>query len=63
MLFTGLTGRALPMVAGSAAAGLVSLWLLLIQRYRLVRITVALAVTTVLWAWARAQYPLLLVFC
>ncbi|HJT05208.1 MAG TPA: cytochrome d ubiquinol oxidase subunit II, partial [Pseudonocardiaceae bacterium] len=61
LLFAGLTGRALPVAAASAAAGLASLWLLITRRYRLVRITAALAVTAVLWAWAVAQYPLLLV--
>ncbi|OLE24167.1 MAG: cytochrome D ubiquinol oxidase subunit II [Catenulispora sp. 13_1_20CM_3_70_7] len=61
LLFAGLTGRALPVVAASAVAGLASLWLLTTRRFRLVRITAALAVTAVLWAWAVAQFPLLLV--
>jgi cytochrome bd ubiquinol oxidase subunit II len=52
---------ALPVVAASAVAGLASLWLLTTRRFRLVRITAALAVTAVLWAWAVAQFPLLLV--
>jgi cytochrome d ubiquinol oxidase subunit II len=60
-LFAGLTGRALPVVALSTAAGLASLGLLIARRYRLSRITAALAVTAVLWAWAVAQFPLLLV--
>jgi cytochrome d ubiquinol oxidase subunit II len=60
-LFTGLTGRALPVVALSGTAGVISLGLLVARRYRLVRITAALAVTAVLGAWAVAQYPLLLV--
>ena len=42
-------------------AGLASLWLLATRRFGLVRITAALAVTAVLWAWAAAQFPLLLV--
>jgi cytochrome d ubiquinol oxidase subunit II len=45
----------------SAVTGIASLGLLVTRRYRLVRITAALAVTAVLWAWALAQFPLLLV--
>lgn len=51
----------MPVVALSTAAGLASLGLLIVRRYRLSRITAALAVTAVLWAWAVAQFPLLLV--
>lgn len=60
-LFVGLTGRALPVVVLSTVAGIASLGLLVGRRYRLSRITAALAVTAVLWAWAVAQFPLLLV--
>jgi cytochrome bd ubiquinol oxidase subunit II len=59
-LFDGLTHRALPLVIVSAIAGVASLLLVLRRRYLLVRITAALAVTTVLWGWALAQYPYLL---
>ena len=59
-LFTGLTGRALPLVLASALAGVASLGLLLARRYLLVRLTAALAVTAVLWGWAAAQYPVML---
>jgi cytochrome d ubiquinol oxidase subunit II len=59
-LFAGLTGRALPLVACSAAAGLASLALLGYRRFTLARVTAALAVTAVLWAWGVAQYPHLL---
>jgi cytochrome d ubiquinol oxidase subunit II len=59
-LYAGLTGRALPVVAVSGLAGLVSLALLYRRSYVLVRATAALAVATVLWGWAVAQYPLLL---
>jgi cytochrome bd ubiquinol oxidase subunit II len=59
-LFHGLTHRALPLVIGSALAGLASLLLLALRRYLLVRITAALAVTAILWGWAVAQYPHLL---
>ncbi len=59
-LFDGLTHRALPLVIASAVAGVASLLLVLRRRYLLVRVTSALAVTTVLWGWALAQYPYLL---
>jgi cytochrome bd ubiquinol oxidase subunit II len=59
-LFDGLTDRALPLVIASAVAGVASLLLVLRRRYLLVRVTSALAVTTVLWGWALAQYPYLL---
>jgi cytochrome d ubiquinol oxidase subunit II len=59
-LFAGLTGRALPLVLISVAAGVVSLGLLVARRYLLVRVSAALAVTAVLWAWGAAQYPMLL---
>jgi cytochrome d ubiquinol oxidase subunit II len=59
-LFRGLTHRALPLVIGSALAGLVSLVLLVLRRYLLVRVSSALAVTALLWGWAVAQYPHLL---
>ncbi|WP_433263407.1 cytochrome d ubiquinol oxidase subunit II [Actinosynnema sp. CS-041913] len=59
-LFAGLTGRALPLVVACAAAGVVSLVLLATRHYLLVRLTAALAVAGVLWAWGVAQYPVLL---
>src|SRR5580693_993003 len=59
-LFTGLTGRALPLVALSGAAGVASLALLAARRYLLVRVSAALAVAAVLWGWGAAQYPHLL---
>jgi cytochrome d ubiquinol oxidase subunit II len=59
-LYAGLTGRALPVAALSALAGLVSLALLIKRRYVLVRFTAGLAVAAVLWGWAVAQYPVLL---
>ncbi|MHA6794555.1 cytochrome d ubiquinol oxidase subunit II [Pseudonocardia bannensis] len=60
LLFSELRGRALPVVAASAAAGLASLALLLRRRYVAARVTAAAAVTTVLIGWAVAQYPYLL---
>jgi cytochrome bd ubiquinol oxidase subunit II len=59
-LFHGLTHRALPLVVVSSVAGLLSLVLLLLRRYQLVRLTAAAAVTAILWGWAVAQYPHLL---
>jgi cytochrome d ubiquinol oxidase subunit II len=59
-LYTGLTTHALPLTAASAAAGTISVALLLARRYLLVRVTAALTVTAVLWAWGLAQYPLML---
>ncbi|MEU4715637.1 cytochrome d ubiquinol oxidase subunit II [Micromonospora purpureochromogenes] len=59
-LFADLRGRALPLVLLSLAAGIVSLVLITTGRYRLVRVTAALAVAAVLWAWGAAQYPVLL---
>ena len=59
-LWAGLSGRALPLVVASGAAGVASLALLAARRYLLVRVTAALAVATVLWGWGAAQYPHLL---
>jgi cytochrome d ubiquinol oxidase subunit II len=59
-LFAGLTGRALPLIAISAAGGAASLWLLWSRRYRRARIAAAAAVTAVIWGWAVAQYPYML---
>jgi cytochrome bd ubiquinol oxidase subunit II len=56
-LYAGLTGRALPLVALSAAAGAASLALMAMRRFVLVRVTAGLAVAAVLWGWALAQYP------
>jgi cytochrome d ubiquinol oxidase subunit II len=60
-LFDGLTGRALPLVAASALFGAASLVLLARRRLLAVRATAALAVVAIIWGWAAAQYPYLLV--
>jgi cytochrome bd ubiquinol oxidase subunit II len=60
-LFSGLTGRGLLLIAATAVFGIASLELLRRRRYIAVRITAALAVVAVLWGWAVAQYPDLLV--
>lgn len=59
-LFDGLTGRGLPLVVVSGVAGVLSLALLYRHRFLTARVTAALAVAAVLWAWALAQYPHLL---
>ncbi|MCF6472755.1 cytochrome d ubiquinol oxidase subunit II [Nonomuraea sp. MG754425] len=61
VLFTELTsGRALPLLVLSVAAGLASLVLLWRRAYLAVRVTAALAVAGLLWGWGVAQYPVLL---
>ncbi|MBF8191771.1 cytochrome d ubiquinol oxidase subunit II [Nonomuraea sp. K274] len=60
-LFTELTtGRAMPLLLLSVAAGLASLALLWNRSYLAVRLTAALAVTGLLWGWGVGQYPTLL---
>jgi cytochrome d ubiquinol oxidase subunit II len=60
-LFDELThGRGLVLAVFSAASGVVSLGLLAARRYVAVRVSAALAVAGVLWAWGAAQYPTLL---
>jgi cytochrome d ubiquinol oxidase subunit II len=61
LLASGLFGRGLPLVGASAIGGVVSLFLLLRRRYRVARVTAALAVAGILWGWAVGQYPFLLV--
>jgi cytochrome d ubiquinol oxidase subunit II len=61
VLYHGLTGRALPLVVASGVLGLVSLALLARRYFTLVRVTAAAAVLCILWGWAAAQYPYLLV--
>ncbi len=60
LLFDGLTGRGLPAIALSVAAGLVSIGLLATWRYTPARVTAAMAVVAVLCGWAAAQYPYVL---
>jgi cytochrome bd ubiquinol oxidase subunit II len=60
ILYHGLTHRGLPLVVISAVAGILSLLLLYRRQFLTARLTAALAVTAVLWAWAAAQYPNLL---
>jgi len=60
LLYARLAGRALPLVAVAVAAGLASLALAWLGRLAALRLTAAAAVAAVLWAWAAAQYPDLL---
>ncbi len=57
LLYSGLTHHGLPLVVLSALFGALSLVLLLRGNHVTVRITAALAVVSVLWAWGVAQYP------
>lgn len=61
MLSAGLSGRAAPLVAVSAAAGSATLVLLLRRRYAVARVTAVVAVAAVLLGWGVAQYPWILV--
>ena len=61
-VFAGLTGRALPLVAISIAAGIAvlgMLWLRWLHSIAL-RVAGAIAVVAVVWGWGLAQYPYLL---
>jgi cytochrome d ubiquinol oxidase subunit II len=60
-LYSGLTGRALPVVVLSVVAGLAALTLLVARRYVWARMASGLAVAAILAGWAIAQYPYVLV--
>lgn len=59
-LYHGLAHRGLVLVITSVVMGFVSLILLARGHYIAVRVTAALAVAAVLWAWGVGQYPQLL---
>lgn len=61
-VFAGLTGRALPLVVISTAAGVAVLGMLWRRWYHplALRATAAIAVATVVWGWGLAQYPYLI---
>jgi cytochrome bd ubiquinol oxidase subunit II len=60
-LYTELTtGRALPFLLIAVLSGLASLLLLWRGAYVAVRLTAAVAVTSLLWGWGLGQYPELL---
>ena len=60
-LFDGLTGRALPAVLFSAAAGGVALWALWQRHFVAARLAAVGAVVAVLVGWGAGQYPWVLV--
>ena len=53
--------RAAGFIALSGCAGVVTLFLLWHGRFRAARVSAALAVAAILWGWAAAQYPALIV--
>jgi cytochrome bd ubiquinol oxidase subunit II len=59
-LADGLAGRALPVMIASAVFSTATLVMLWRRALVAVRVTAALAVLLILWAWAAAQYPYLL---
>jgi cytochrome d ubiquinol oxidase subunit II len=61
ILWDGLTGRALPLVLVSAAAGVGTILLLVARRYSVARLTAVAAVAAVVSGWGLGQYPWLLV--
>ncbi len=60
LLYDGLTGEGVPLVALSAVCGLAALGLLRRGSRRAVRALAAGAVTAVVWGWGVAQWPYLL---
>jgi cytochrome d ubiquinol oxidase subunit II len=59
-LFDGLLGRGVPAMVVSGVAGLGSILLLVTRHYLSARVTAVLAVAGVVWGWALAQYPYVL---
>ncbi len=59
-LWSGLTGRALPLLGLALLNGPLALWAVWRWRPRLARLAVAAQVTLILWAWALAQWPYLI---
>ena len=60
-LFDRLTGRGLPLVLISAAAGSATIWLLWTRRLARARLTGALAVAAIVAGWGVAQFPWIMV--
>lgn len=60
-LFDGLTGRASPLIGLSAVAGLATIWLLVVRRAELARVSAVIAVASVVLGWGVGQWPWLLV--
>ncbi len=60
-LWSGLAGRALPLILLSAIGGVATLALLWVRRPGLARVPAVVAVAAVLSGWGLGQYPWLLV--
>lgn len=61
LLWSGLTGKALPLSLGAVLIGLAAAFSLLTGRYRIARILVAAEAACILAAWGYAQYPYLII--
>jgi cytochrome d ubiquinol oxidase subunit II len=59
-LWSGLTGRGLPLLILALVNGPVALWAVWRWRPRLARLSVAAQVVLVLWGWALGQWPYLI---
>ncbi|MBI3838522.1 MAG: cytochrome d ubiquinol oxidase subunit II [Planctomycetia bacterium] len=59
LLWQGFRLRSWPLVGGSIVAGFSSLYSLAVERYRTAVVGAALAVSTVIWGWGIAQFPLI----
>jgi cytochrome bd ubiquinol oxidase subunit II len=60
LLYSRLTGRALPLVVVAGVCGLAVLVLLAVRQTTAARVLAALGVSAVVWGWGVAQYPVLL---
>lgn len=60
-LADGLAGRAAPLIVISGLAGASTLFLLVMRRYRVARVSAVVAVASVISGWGVAQYPWILV--
>lgn len=56
-LYDDLTGRAMPLIIVSAAAGIATLYFLWDRRFAEARVSGALAVVMVVWGWGVAHWP------
>jgi cytochrome bd ubiquinol oxidase subunit II len=59
VLWEGFRLRSWPLVGGSLVAGFSSLYSLAVERYRTAVLSAAMAVSTVIWGWGIAQFPLI----
>lgn len=61
VLWSGLTGKALPFSLGAVLIGLATAFCLLTRSYRIARLLVAAETACILAAWGFAQYPYLII--